>query len=98
MRPVPVPDSVLVATANEHGCYARKVTIGDPARDLHAVEYVAIPSELYPGRPCVTALIELDDDDRVAIAAGAHLALTLDGGELPWALATYSTPTEGDPS
>lgn len=38
-------------------------------------------------RPCVTALIELDDDDRAAIAAGARLSLTLDGGELPWSLA-----------
>jgi hypothetical protein len=60
---------------------------GDPTRDdVRPCEYVVTPSTLYPGRPTVSALIELDDDERAAIAAGARIWLTLDGGELPWSL------------
>lgn len=61
---------------------------GDPTRDdVRPCEYIVTPSLIYPGRPAFTALIELDDDDRAAIAAGGRLSLTLDGGELPWAIA-----------
>lgn len=60
---------------------------GDPTRDdVRPCEYVVTASALYPGRPCVHALVELDDADRAAIAAGARIWLTLDGGELPWDL------------
>jgi hypothetical protein len=41
---------------------------------------------LYPGRPVVSALIEVSDEDRAAIAEGARLWLHLDGGELPWSI------------
>jgi hypothetical protein len=85
MRPVPIPDGVAEAMGG------RRVVIGEPGdptrTDVRPCEYVATLSELYPGRPCVTALVELDDDDRAAIADGARLSLTLDGGELPWSLA-----------
>lgn len=89
MRAIPIPDGVAEASGG------RRVVIGesDPTRDdVRPCEYVVTPSALYPGRPCVTALIELDDDDRAALAAGAKLALTLDGGELPWSIATALDP------
>ena len=70
----------------------RRIVIGepgDPTRDdVRPCEYVMTRSWLYPGRPCVTALIELDDADRDAIADGARLSLTLDGGEISWSIAT----------
>lgn len=60
---------------------------GDPTRDdVRPCEYAVCESDLYPGRPAVHALIELDDDERKAIAAGARLVLRLDGGELPWSV------------
>lgn len=90
MRPVPIPDGVAEAMGGQ------RVVIGEPGdptrEDVRPCEYVFTPSDLYPGRPCVTALIELDDADREAIANGARLSLTLDGGELPWSLAVEPPP------
>ena len=83
MYPVPIPDGMAEAVGGQ------RIVIGenDPTRDdVRPCEYVMTGSQLYPGRPCVTALIELDDADRAAIADGAHLSLTLDGGELPWSI------------
>lgn len=83
MRPVPIPDGMAEA------CGGRRVVIGEPdptREDVRPCEYIVTASILYPGRPAVTSLIELDDDDRAAIAAGARLSLTIDGGELPWAI------------
>lgn len=84
MRAVPIPDGI----AEQLG--GRRVVIGEPGdptrEDVRPCEYVAVPSRLYPGRPCFLALVELDDADRAALAGGAHLWLTLDGGEVPWAL------------
>lgn len=79
--PVPIPDGVAEAMGGH------RVVIGDPgdpSGDVRPCEYVVRESLLYPGRPCVHALVELDSDDRERIAAGARLWLTLDGGELPW--------------
>lgn len=59
----------------------------DPTRDdVRPCEYIVTPSDVYPGRPALTALVELDDDEREAIAAGARVLLTMDGGEVPWSL------------
>lgn len=83
MRPIPIPKDV-------GGDRIVLGEPGDPTRtDVRPCEYVVLPSELYPGRSTYTALIELDDEDRQAIASGAQLALTLDGGELPWSLEVY---------
>jgi hypothetical protein len=84
MRPLPIPDGVAEAMGG------RRVVIGeaDPTRDdVRPCEYVLTPSKLYPGRPVVSALIALSDEDRAAIAEGARLWLHLDGGELPWSIA-----------
>jgi hypothetical protein len=93
MRAVPIPDGVAEAMGG------RRVVIGepgDPTRDdVRPCEYVVTASALYPGRPVVSALVELDDDDRAAAAAGMPLWLTLDGGELPWSL-TFVPPPEAD--
>jgi hypothetical protein len=89
VRPIPIPDEVLAANP---AC--RRVVIGenDPTRDdVRPCEYLVGPSTLYPGLPAVTALIELDDEDRAVLAAGGRLFLTLDGGELPWSIETVST-------
>jgi len=60
---------------------------GDPTRvDVRPCEYVVTPSHIYPGSPAFHALVELDDEDRAAIAEGAQVWLSLDGGELPWSL------------
>jgi hypothetical protein len=83
VRPVPIPDGVAEQMAG------RRIVIGDsdPTRDdMRPCEYVLTPSTIYPGRPCVHALVALDDADREAIAAGARLWLSLDGGEWPWTL------------
>jgi hypothetical protein len=83
MRPLPIPDGVAEAMGG------RRVVIGepDPTRDdVRPCEYVVTASKLYPGRPVVSALIEVSDEDRERIAKGARLWLHLDGGELPWAL------------
>lgn len=84
MRPIPIPDAVV----NERGGNRRVIgEPGDPTRtDVRPCEYLVTASELYPGLPAVSALVELDDDDRAAIAAGARLWLTMEGGELPWSL------------
>lgn len=91
MRAIPIPDGVAEATGG------RRVVIGepgDPTRDdVRPCEYVVGHSQLYPGRYTFTALVELDDGDRAAIAAGARLSLTLDGGELPWSLAVEPATT-----
>lgn len=85
MRPVPIPDGVAEANGGVRAVIGEP---GDPTRDdVRPCEYVVTASTLYPGRSAFTALIELDDSDRAAIADGAWLALTLDGGELPWSLA-----------
>ena len=60
--------------------------IGDPINDLHAVEYLVEPSQLYPGRPCLTVYLEVEEHERELIARGGRLALSFDGGELPWNL------------
>ena len=84
MRPVPIP----VGTAEAMG--GQSVVIGEPGdptrTDVRPCEYVITESDLYPGRPAVHALVELDDDERAAIAGGARIWLRLDGGELPWSL------------
>lgn len=90
MRAIPIPDGVAEASGG------RRVVIGepgDPTRDdVRPCEYVVRLSELYPGRPTFTALVDLDDDDRAAIAAGARLSLTLDGGEVPWSMSVEPAP------
>lgn len=84
MHAIPIPDGMAEAAGG------RRVIIGepgDPTRDdVRPCEYIATESQLYPGRPCVTALVELDDDERATLAAGGRILLTLDGGELPWSL------------
>lgn len=83
MRALPIPDGVAEAMGGA------RIVIGesDPTRDdVRPCEYVMTPSKLYPGRPCVHALIELDDAERARIADGARIWLTLDGGEWPWTL------------
>jgi hypothetical protein len=84
MRPIPIPDGWAEANGG------RRVVIGEPGdptrTDVRPCEYVLRTSVLYPGRPCLSALVELDDVDRRRIADGARLWLTLDGGELPWAI------------
>lgn len=85
MRPIPILDGVAEASGGQRIVIGEP---GDPTRDdVRPCEYILTASTLYPGRPCFTALVELDDADRAALADGAHLALTLDGGELPWTLA-----------
>lgn len=84
MRPVPIPDGVPEAMGGQRLVIGEP---GDPTReDVRPCEYVVTRSELYPGRPCVWALVELDDEDREAIARGARIWLSMDGGELPWSL------------
>lgn len=90
MRPVPIPDGVAEAMGG------RRVVIGEPGdptrEDVRPCEYVVRPSALYPGRPCVSALVELTDEDRRRLARGGHIWLTLDGGELPWSLEAVEWP------
>lgn len=84
MRPIPIPDIVLQANGG------RRHVIGeaDPTRDdVRPVEYLVTPSSLYPGRHCFTTIVVLEEADLEAIRRGAtHLALTLDGAEVPWAV------------
>lgn len=90
MRPIPIPDGL----AEELG--GRRVVIGepDPTRDdVRPCEYIVTASTLYPGRPAVTSLVELDNEERAVLAAGGRICLTLDGGELPWSLGVV--PAEG---
>lgn len=89
MRPTPLPDSWT----------GRRVILGpaDPTRDdLRPCEYAVRPSLEYPGRPRVLARVELDEEDRRLVAAGAVLWLELDGGELPWCL-RLTDPEAGVP-
>lgn len=84
MRPIPIPDAVALTRGGSRQVIGEP---GDPTRDdVRPCEYLVTQSALYPDRPAVSALVELDDDDRAAIAAGARLWLTMDGGELPWSL------------
>ena len=84
MRAVPIPDGLAEKMGGQRLVIGEP---GDPTRtDVRPCEYVVTPSSLYPGRPVCMALIELDDDERAAIAGGARLWLSLDGGELPWSL------------
>lgn len=91
MIPVPISDEILAAHPE-----GRRVVLGEPGMnpaDDHAptpCEYLVTPSTLYPGRPCFTALLELSDDERAAIADGARVALTLDGAEIPWSVEVVS--------
>jgi hypothetical protein len=90
VRAIPIPDGVAEAMGG------RRVVIGDsdPTRDdVRPCEYVLTPSTIYFGRPAVHALVELDNDERAAIAAGARIWLTLDGGEWPWSLVV--APVDG---
>lgn len=83
MRPVPIPDGVAEALGG------KRIVIGeaDPTRDdVRPCEYVLLPSDLYPGRPAVLALVDMDAHERQRIAEGARIWLRLDGGELPWSL------------
>jgi hypothetical protein len=83
MRPLPIPDGVAEAMGGHRVVFEE----ADPTRnDVRPCEYVVAPSELYPGRPVVSALIEVGDEDRAAIAEGARLWLHLQGDELPWSL------------
>ena len=83
-QPIPIPDGVAEAMGG------RRVVIGEPGdptrTDVRPCEYVATDSTLYPGRPCFRALVMLTEDERAAVAVGAPLWLTLDGGELPWSI------------
>lgn len=84
MNPVPIPDGMAEAVDG-----VRKVLgePGSPTRDdVRPCEYIVRPSDLYPGRSTFTALVELDEADRAAIAAGGRIALLLDGNEVPWSL------------
>lgn len=91
MRAVPIPDGLAEASGGQRVVIGEP---GDPTRDdVRPCEYILTESTLYPGRPCVTALIALDDDDRAAIAAGALLTLTLDGGEVPWSIGFWTQET-----
>lgn len=68
---------------------------GDPTNDdVRPCEYIVSPSTLYPGRHSFTAIIALDDEDRAALAAGAHLSFTMEGAEVPWAIGTFVIPDE----
>lgn len=83
MRAVPIPDGVAEAMGGQ------RIVLGDddPTRDdVRPCEYILTASKIYPGRPCVHALVELDPEDRARLAAGARVWLTMDGGEWPWAL------------
>lgn len=84
MRAIPIPDGMAEALGG------RRIVIGEPGdptrTDVRPCEYVITESVLYPGRPCVHALVELEPAEREAIATGARLLLTLDGGELPWSI------------
>lgn len=84
MIPVPIPDGV----AERMG--GRRVVVGEPGdptrTDLRPCEYVVTPSALYPGRPCVSALVTLEPGDLEALTATGQLWLTLDGAEVPWSL------------
>lgn len=84
MRAVPIPNDVVKASGGIRVVLGEP---GDPTRDdVRPCEYVVLPSHLYPGRSSYTALIEVNDTERDAIASGAQLSLTLDGGEVPWSL------------
>lgn len=82
MRPVPIPDDFEPD--------ARRVVIGEPGdvtrTDVRPAEYVVRGSRLYLGRPTFTALVALEPGDLERLAAGARLALTLDGAEVPWSI------------
>lgn len=92
MRAIPIPDGVAESVGGTRVVIGEP---GDPTRDdIRPCEYIVLPSALYPGRPTITALVDLDDDERAAIAAGAKLWLTLDGGELPWSLAVAAASDE----
>ena len=93
MIPIPISDEVFEAVRNEDPS-ANRMVIGeagmnpaDPDAPMPC-EYIVLPSKLYRGRHLFTVLVELNDEDRAAVARGAKLALTLDGGELPWTLRT----------
>lgn len=95
MRPVPIPDHIRAQY--------QTVVIGEPGMSPAddgapmPAEYVVTPSELYPGRPAFSALVALDQADIDAIKGGADLLwLTLDGGEVPWAITVADVrPREG---
>jgi hypothetical protein len=82
MQPIPIPDGVAEAAGG------RRVVIGDqdPTGNVRPCEYVLTESTNYPGRPCVSALIAPSEPERLAIAAGSEIWLTLDGAEVPWSL------------
>lgn len=87
MKPIAIPEHVADAMGGQ------LVTIGgQPGEDVTPCDYVVTASTLYPGRPAVHALVELNDDDRAKIAAGHGLWLTMDGGELPWSITLTGTP------
>jgi len=90
MRATPLPDSWV----------GRRAVIGpaDPTRDdLKPCEYAVLPSVEFPGSPRVLVRVELDDDDRAAVTAGAVLWLEMDGGELQWRI-MLSDPSAGVPT
>lgn len=82
---VPMPADVAAALGAE-----RTVVIGEPGdptrTDVRPAEYALTPSELYPGRLVFSVVVELDDAERAAIAAGGRLLLRLDGAEVPWSI------------
>lgn len=84
MRAIPIPPGVAAAAEG------RTIVIGDddPTRDdLRPCEYVVTPSDLYPGHYVYSALVEMDDSEVEAIAAGCRrFWLTLDGAEVPWSI------------
>lgn len=88
MIPVPISDDVADAMGG-----IRVVIPGDPAREVLPCEYVVTDSPNYPGRPCAHVLVELDDAERVLIAAGARIWLTMDGCMPPWGLEVESQAT-----
>lgn len=82
MRAIPISDAIAELLGGERTVIGEP---GDPTRDdVRPCEYLLTESTLYPGRPAVTAIVELDDEDRELLADGAKLFLRMDGGELPW--------------
>jgi hypothetical protein len=82
VRPVPIPPELV------NGRPTIVLGEADPTRDdVRPCEYLVTTSTVYgAGWPAYTAVLVLDDNDRAAIAAGARLTLTLDGGEVPWSI------------
>lgn len=96
MMPVPIPDGVAEAMGGHRTVIGDAGNPADEGRP-RPCEYVVVPSELYPGRSAVYALVVADDDERRRLAAGAPVWLCLDGGEVPWSLTVAPPPPPPPP-